>query len=358
MGRPRAGATVTAGVLLLLFGLTVVSWMIYDFEFAEVGPGKFLQGLFDPRVYAGPELFGPQIWAMTVVLLTVGILAAAQRPGARGGALVAAWVMLAVSARELTGLAKSDGFRAMYMRGSDLEVVVVTTWVAAVLISVTVLIMLMLPDPDAPAPVPGGPQAVGGALLLFLGAVAVAWIVRLLASDTYSLSTEDYFHHLADASFQNSVVIGGTPMVYDAVFALALLVLGALALTGRAAARGGAVTLAAVLLYLAVREMIGLSLGGGASLDDAAMAGRYPGWSDVGQTTEGKLSLATTVGQAVLCVVVIIVMTAAGRRGATSPPTGIRRTPTWAGSVDRRDTGKPVGHGRPPTGQARVGGGH
>ncbi|MEV6107763.1 hypothetical protein AB0M28_24135 [Streptomyces sp. NPDC051940] len=322
-GPPRRGAGVAAGVLLLFFGVAVVAWIVYDFvEFSDLSAGKFAQALVDPRIGVEPELFNEQVWALTVLMLVVGVLACAARAGARGAALLAGTMLLAVSARELVGLAVSDDFRDSYIGGNDLDVLIIGSWVVGLLVSVAVLALMLAAAPRTPVR-PGGPGAAAGALLLFLGVVQLAWIVYYLASDRYPWNAKDYLRHLVDASHgvmpgtTGSGEIGGTYYSYQALFAVAMLLFGALALAGRRSAGGGAVALAAVVLYPDVRSMIGLTLGSdhpGSSSDNW-----YPSWSAAGADTPGKLSLATTVGEAVLCVVVIVLMAAAGRRALAAP---------------------------------------
>ncbi|MFC7220431.1 hypothetical protein ACFQLX_20020 [Streptomyces polyrhachis] len=313
--RPR-GAFVAAGALLLVFGLSIVGWIVYDFRFTSLGGGDFLRALVDARVRVTPALFSPQVWALTAAVLTAGVLALARRPAARGAALFVGWVVLAVAARELAGLFTSGDYRDRYLSGNGLEAVIIVTWALAFAVAGTVLV-LMLAARTQEAPRPGAASAGAGVVLLLLGLLSLAWIGWGLTGSDYRLDAGDYVLHLvnaahpADAGIQ--LAIGGTFWFYEAVYTTAMFVLGGLALAGRPAARSAGVALAAVLLYLDVRHMLGLTLG--SSSGPSPEGGDwYPSWEMAGADTEGKLQLASIVLQTLACALVIVLLVAAGAR--------------------------------------------
>lgn len=106
------------------------------------------------------------------------------------------------------------------------------------------------------------------------------------------------------------------------MFPVALLVLGVLALMRRPVVRGASITLLGVLLYLYVRQMIGMTITD--YPDDVADGNRipFPGWDVYTEDTEGWLNLATYVGGALIAVVVIAMMLRApeAAAGADAPP--------------------------------------
>ncbi|AKH82863.1 hypothetical protein AA958_12145 [Streptomyces sp. CNQ-509] len=326
--RRHLGAYLTAAVLLTALGRLIIVWISYDFDYVNTGFGDFLKALYDPRVILEPELFGPYVWAFTVALMVTGLVAALNRRAGRGAALLCGFVMFATATRELIGLASSDRFRQWYIGGNDLEVAIIASWSMVLLFSVTVVV-LMLRAADRPAAGRAGVSAQGsqlyviaGGLMVVLGLALVGWIVRMLTRE--GVDKGSYFKGLVDAGENPYPVLAGSGDFWAAVFPVALLVLGVLALIRRPVVRGASITLLGVLLYLYVRQMIGMTITD--YPDDVADGNRipFPGWDEYTKDTEGWLNLATYVGGALIAVVVIAMMLRAPEAAAVAdaPPAG------------------------------------
>jgi hypothetical protein len=314
--RRHLGAYLTAAVLLTALGRTVIAWIYYDFDYVSTEVEDFLKALYDPRVMLEPELFSPYVWAFTVALLVTGLVAALNRLAGRGAALLCGFVMFATAARELIGMATSDRFRQWYIGGNDLEAAIISSWVIALLFSATVVVM-MLRAGERPAAgtagVPGAPApgsqlyVIAGGLMLVLGLALVGWIVRMLTRDD-RIDAGSYFKGLVDAGESYYPVLAGSAEFWEAVFAVSLLVVGALALMRRPVARGAAITVLGVYLYINVRRMIGMTI---TDYPDVAPDERtipVLGWDGYTEDLEGWLLLATYVGGSLIAVAVIAMM--------------------------------------------------
>ncbi len=326
--RRHLGVYLTAAVLLTALGRLVIVWIYYDFDYVSTDVEDFLKALYDPRIPLEPELFNPYVWAFTVALLVTGLVAALNRRAARGAALLCGFVMSFTAVRELIGLATSDQFRDWYVGGNDLEFVIITSWVVVLLFSATVLVM-MLRAGDRPAggagagPAPGSQlYVVAGGLMVLLGLALAGWIVRMLTRD--GADTGRYFKGLVDAGESPFPVSAGTTEYYEAVFVVALLVLGALALMRRPVVRGAAMAILGVYLYINVRRMIGMTISdydrNGPPTDPELIP--FPTWDMYTEDLEGWLILATYVGGSLIAVAVIAMMLRApeAKAGADAPP--------------------------------------
>lgn len=95
---------------------------------------------------------------------------------------------------------------------------------------------------------------VSGVLLLLYGLVPIAWVIySLVVTET---PVGDFLEQLVNPMSEGQHVRALTP--YEWAFAVALVVVGICALAQRRAARGGALLLSIMLLFLSVREGIGL----------------------------------------------------------------------------------------------------
>ena len=314
------GAYLVAGTLLTVFGRIVWLWVGFGFEFGSSTVSEFFQALYDPAVMLHQELLTFHQWSLATALLVVGLLAFLHRTVARGGALLLAFFLLAVSVRELVGLAVSEQFRNRYVGNNNLEAHIIGTWVLALLISVTIIALLLRagdrPAPGA-SPAVTGPGArlypVSGALMLVLGLASLGWVVRGMVPDHVEVG--GYLRSLVDASASPTSLsfqpFAGSPELFQVLQALALLTLGVLALLRRPVARGAAMTLAAVLAYRFFRQLYGLLLSEHLTPDSAGGRSRryyLASWEVMTRTTEGKLVLLTTVGGLVIAVTVFVLL--------------------------------------------------
>ncbi|MFW6694591.1 hypothetical protein [Streptomyces sp. MAR4 CNX-425] len=325
--RRHLGAYLTAAVLLTALGRMVIVWIYYDFDYVSSDVEDFFKALYDPRVLLDPELFSPYIWAFTVALLVTGLVAALNRRAARGAALLCGFVMFATAGRELIGLASSDQFRQWYIGGNDLEFAIIASWVMVLLFSATVVV-LMLRAGDRPA---GGPAALppqgsqlyalAGGLMLLLGLALVGWIVRMLTRDV-GPDAGSYFKGLVDAGESPFPILAGSTEYWEAVFAVSILVVGVLALMRLPVARGAAITVLGVYLYINVRRMIGMTITDYPNEAPDERTAPVLGWDGYTETTEGMLVLATYVGGSLIAVAVIAMMLRApeAQAGAYVPP--------------------------------------
>ncbi|MEO3767777.1 hypothetical protein [Streptomyces sp. B8F3] len=344
--RRHLGAYLTAAVLLTALGRMVIVWIYYDFDYVHTEAEDFLKALYDPRVILEPELFSPYVWAFTVALLATGLVAALNRRAGRGAALLCGFVMFATAARELIGLATSDQFRQWYIGGNDLEVAIITSWAMVLLFSATVVV-LMLRAGDRPAAGAAGMPARGsqlyviaGGLMVVLGLALVGWIVRMLTRE--GVDKGAYFKGLVDAGENPYPALAGSGEFWSAVFPVALLVLGVLALMRRPVVRGASITLLGVLLYLYVRQMIGMTISD--YPNDVADGNRipFPGWDVYTEDTEGWLNLATYVGGALIAVAVIAMMLR-----APEPAAGASVPPVAGGNVPPQPMAQPAPQAQP-----------
>lgn len=311
--RRHLGAYLTAAVLLMALGRTVIFWIYYDFDSVSTEFEDFLKALYDPRVMLEPELFSPYVWAFTVALLVTGLVAALNRRAGRGAALMCGFAMFATAARELIGLAASDRFRQWYIGGNDLEFAIISSWVIALLFSATVVVM-MLRAGERPAagtagvPAPGSQlYVISGGLMLVLGLALVGWIVRMLTREN-SIDAGTYFKGLVNAGESYYPALAGSTEFWEAVFAVSLMVVGALALMRRPVVRGAAITVLGVYLYINVRRMIGMTI---TDYPDVAPDERtipVLGWDAYTEDLEGWLALATYVGGSLISIAVIAMM--------------------------------------------------
>ncbi|WP_407565392.1 hypothetical protein [Streptomyces sp. 184] len=346
--RRHLGAYLTAAVLLTALGRTVIVWLYYDFDYVSSGPDDFLTALYDPGVMLEPELFSPYVWAFTVALLVTGLVAALNRRAGRGAALLCGFVMFATAARELVGLATSDQFRQWYIGGNDLEFAIISSWVLVLLFSGTVVV-LMLRAGERPAAGAAGVPArgsqvfvVAGGLMVVLGLALIGWIVRMLTRD--GVDKGAYFKGLVDAGESSYPVLAGSAEYWSAVFPVALLVLGVLALLRRPVVRGASIALLGVFLYIYVRQMIGMTITD--YPEELPEGRRIPvlGWDAYTEDTEGWLTLATYVGGSLIAVAVIALMLRApeAAAGAYAPPVaGGYLPPQPAGAPGGQPAGQP-----------------
>lgn len=108
-------------------------------------------------------------------------------------------------------------------------------------------------EPFAPQP-RGGAYSLAGVLLLLYGLVPVAWVIySLVVTDAH---VGEFLEQLVNPLAHGHGVRALTP--YEWAFAVALIAVGVCALRRLPAARGGALLLSTMLLFLSIREGIGL----------------------------------------------------------------------------------------------------
>lgn len=151
-----------------------------------------------------------------------------------------------------------------------------------------------------------------GILLVLQGAEGVAWIVRTVTRQGDAAG--DYFKALIDPTTKSAIVAGAQP--YTVALVLAALVTGFVALARRKAARGAAVVVAAVTLYLNVRALVGLH------------EQRFRDYYLKGPL-EAQLQLATFCFELVVGLVVLVVALRAGDGQRNDAPMGYGQGSGW-----------------------------
>lgn len=337
-----------AGAALLLYAATAAVWIGIEAEEATDHPLRrfSFKALYDPREFLTPVAQSHYDWGFLAAALVVGVLALGRRRVARGGFALLAALLVCLGLRELIGLMASDeygdritaigyGKALLTFRftglalGCALWAVVARTRGAAS--APPYPAAPPSPYADAPPPpayapygVPGVPHAPGpgggrraapgfiaaGVALLLSGAIALSWLIYILTrDDVYFAGAEpgdgagDFFRAAVDSS--SGMLLPHA--FYNLFLVVTLLLVAALLLAGRPAARGAALTLACVSTYFDVRAMV-------PPLDD----GFDPYWD----STVGTLSVLTPFATVPLQVVVVIALLRSSARQDAPGPYG------------------------------------
>ncbi|AJT64975.1 hypothetical protein T261_3305 [Streptomyces lydicus] len=297
----HSGAYLAAGLCLVLYGGALLAWTLYGIAQGEGTGWDFVEGLFNPGASPAPQALGPYEWAFTVAFLAVGGLSLAQRRAARSGALLCAFLLLAVSLREGVGLFNA-AYRDQYSN-DPLGGWALATRGLGLLTALVVLTVLSpateRPDGSAPSPAPGfEPRRrrlfrICGVLFLITAAARTGWTVWDLASS--NMGTGRYLRGAFDGSFLSTLDLSASPEFTNVSSVLVLLVLGVIALRGRRDIRGALLLFAAVELYLTVRTVVWLAVTDFFSLSS--------------ETVEGATSVATTAYELAAMTSVVLLVT-------------------------------------------------
>ncbi|MFE0099656.1 proline-rich domain-containing protein [Streptomyces sp. NPDC059009] len=339
-----APAYLRTGTFVALYALASAAWIGYEIDERHQDAGDFFKALWDPRGELIPWAQTPNDWAMIATGLVVGALALARRRVARGAMMLLAVALIFLSLRELVGLAASDTYREL-MTGIDYGKTLIAFRVAGLLLGIAVLAEMArvgrrplppfgapqqqpygygYPSYGAPAPQDGYGPAYGspvpppmpghrphpgnarpgavaaGVCLLLMGAAALGWLIYRLTQDSVYLvggsytadgsDAGDFFRNVVDASHGPSV-----PYTFHTVaLVVAPLLVGILLLQRRPAARGAALALAFMALYIDIRGLVPVFAEGE--------------WDAYFDTTVGTLALLTSFFTALMEAVVIVTL--------------------------------------------------
>ncbi|MEV0320080.1 hypothetical protein ACIBKX_12580 [Streptomyces sp. NPDC050658] len=295
---PEASAAyVRMGALVALYATGAAAFIGYELEQRHVDAGDFFKTVYDPRLPAVPWAQTPTDWALIVTALVFGGIALARRRVARGALMLLAALLIGLSARELVGLAVSEPYRNM-LDALDHGQLLIAFRVLGLLVGIAVLIEMARAGrydstpgggiaPGAPAPydaVPGygpppayAPDGFGrpplppgaarprftaaGVLLAVGGAVSLAWLIYRLTRPEVYVASGSQVHEGAGAFLRDVVDASYTASVASSYHTVALVVapvvIAVLLFAGRPAARGAALVLTLVMLYLDVRGLYG-----------------------------------------------------------------------------------------------------
>ncbi|MEV8016633.1 hypothetical protein AB0O76_09840 [Streptomyces sp. NPDC086554] len=338
-------AYLRMGGAVILYALAAAGWIAYETSQRGQDEGDFFKALWDPRAGLVPWAQTPNDWALITAALVAGALALGRRRVARGALMLLAVVLIGLSLRELVGLAVSDGYRSMFDQ-LDYGTWLIVFRVAGLIVGTGVLIEMVragrlaggpqpigaphagygapnagygtpyaaphdaTPGGHGPAgygpPIPGYRPATtrpgfiaAGVSLLLCGAAAFGWLVyRLTRSEVYlvggtyggNTSAEDFFRNVVDASHGPSI-----PYTFHTIaMVMAPLLVGIFLLRGFAAARGAALTLAFISLYLDVRGLV-----------PVFADGQFDAYFD---STVGTLALLTTFLTVPLMIVAVVTL--------------------------------------------------
>lgn len=265
--RRHLGAYVTSGILLTVFACVLAAW-ITD---AVINTGIDVDSLLDSLVKNDPNLrlpvFTPYEWAFVVALLVVGIAALTRRRTARGAALLLAFLLLGVAARQLNGLTRAE-YRDL-ISATEYGTLIVLTYVFAFLAAATVItLMLVARESDVPRePVTGGRRA-AGVLLILIGAVQGFWYARGLREFNEALGPgggrgafTEWWHEALNVNARGGYGASAGFTYYHSAAIAAFLVVGILLLRGTPAARGAALALLGISAYVKLRDLAGIDYG-------------------------------------------------------------------------------------------------
>lgn len=262
--RGHRGAYVTSGILLTVFACVLAAWIGYTAINARADVDELINSLIKNEGHRPLPVFTAHEWAFTVALLVVGVAALSLRRTARGAALLLAFVLLGVGARQLNGLTRAEYRDVMF--ASEHGTLIVLTYVFAFLAALTVIILLLVArERDAPRePVPGGRRA-AGVLLILIGALQGFWYARGLrefseaagpGGDRGALS--EWWHEALNINARGGYGTSAGFTYYHSALIAAFLVVGVLLLAGTPAARGAALALLGIAVYLQIRDLAGL----------------------------------------------------------------------------------------------------
>ncbi|MFD5698453.1 hypothetical protein [Streptomyces lasiicapitis] len=360
---PRdAPALQWTGAAVLLYALTATIWIGYEAQEAADHPyARFsFKALYDPRQFLAPTAQTHYDWAFLAAALVVGALALGRRRVARGGLALVAALLICLGLREVVGLMASDEYGDLITEigygkalltfrftgialGCAIWAAVARTRGPAHATPPPLAAPAYPPQapyadaPPPPAYAPYGdlytpPPVAGrrarpafvasGVALLLSGAIEVGWLIYTLTRDNvYFIGSGtdsdagDFFRAAADAS--RGIPL---PQAFYTVFLVAApLLIGALLLAGRPAARGAALALALASTYFDVRTLV-------PAFDD--------GFDMYWDSTVGTFAILTPFVTLPLQAVVVIALLRAREDGAAAGAYGDQPSP-WASNRHR-----------------------
>ncbi|MET7638400.1 hypothetical protein [Streptomyces sp. NPDC005438] len=299
--RSGRGAYVVSGFVLLAYGgLLAGRQALRAWQDGDLGSalGSLPRGLVDPTADLGATPESPYVWVFVAALLVAGLGALFHRPHSRGAALVLAWVLAALSVRELLGM-RAQGSPSVYGGVEEGVWIPLLRW-AGLLGALVVLVLLTRTGHEPPRGGPRGAQRFAGALLLGYGALRLGWTARnLWVSDA---SFTGYARNLVDSSAP-AVLEGSAWEFPEAALALGMVLVGLALWAGRAFAPSAALLLTLAEGYLLVRFAVGTQRAGSAN----------GGWGTYLDDGTGMLSLATA-GVGALSALLVPALLATVRR--------------------------------------------
>lgn len=265
--RRHLGAYVTSGILLTVFACVLAAWITDAVINAGIDVDAFLDNLIknDPNLLL-PE-FTPYEWAFAVALLVVGIAALTRRRTARGAALLLAFLLLGVGARQLSGLTRTEYRDAMF--ASEHGTLIVLTHVFAFLAAATVITLLLVAqEREVPRePMTGGRRA-AGILLILIGLVQGFWYARglreyneLVGPDGGRGAFSEWWHEVLNINARGGYGVSAGSTFYHSAAIAAFLVVGVLLLRNAPAARGAALALLGITAYIQLRGLASIDYG-------------------------------------------------------------------------------------------------
>lgn len=246
----HANAYVTTGLLLVLYGLVPAGWTAYTLIVRDTPIEDFLLAVVWPSEENHVLAMTPYEWAFAVALIVVGCVALARRRVARGGALLFAIALVALSLREVVGLLDS-AYRAAYF-ASDEGPWLLATRLSGLLVGAVVLTLMLRAKDERDA-------RQGSSLLLAAGVVmAIAGALRLAAVVVQPESALNYLVEVVDPTGSSPARMAGSVTFYHATITVALIVGAVLALTHRRIARGLGLALLPVAGYATLQAVVPL----------------------------------------------------------------------------------------------------
>ncbi|RLL69376.1 hypothetical protein [Streptomyces sp. Z26] len=263
----RGSGDARAGLLLLLYGAVVLAWTVHGGWTGSAPLGDLLLVLVDASVPAPPAYLGPYEWVAAAALITVGVLGLRGAPAARGGAVLLGGLLLALSLRETAGLLDATYRESFFATGMGRWAL--ATRVLGLAVAVAVLVLTLSPrgrgasrpEGREPGPPEGRGHRAAGVLLTVQGLANTGWFAynAHLLWDAGKLGHGGYVRVVVDPTVLADRVGYGTNVTfYEAALACALLAVGPLLVLRPRAARGAALVLAGILLYVAVRGVVAL----------------------------------------------------------------------------------------------------
>ncbi|MGP3969585.1 hypothetical protein [Streptomyces sp. 6N223] len=327
-GRPAHGRApaehapgyIVSAVLLLAFAGGIIAWLVDGIRTSDSSLGDLLRAMVQPSHPVDAPLLTPYEWVYALALITVAVLALLLRRVARGGALVLAFLLLAICLRQAVG-----SLDAHYREGfedPDYGTWTLLTYGVGLAIAVTVLVLLLparerpagpapLPRPlpglgpvpgfGAPRPRPASPYLLAGGLLVAVGVVQAAWAIdrQQQLDDAGYMAFGDYLRDIVDPSlFHSPLSISSGLNFYEAALVVTLIITGVLALLGREVARGAALTAAGMAAYLEARTVV-----------FRFEAGHWDTYFD---SVRGTLTVLSMIFTALAIVTAVIALLAAG----------------------------------------------
>lgn len=266
-GRPprrHVGAYVTSGILLLVFACVLAAWITDTAINTRADVDVLLDGLVKNEAGRPLLVFTAHEWAFTVALFVVGVAALARRRTARGAALLLAFLLLGVGARQLNGLTRSDYRDVMF--ATEHGTLIVLTYVFAFLAAATVIgLMLAARDRDLPPDPATGARRAAGVLLILTGALQGFWYARGLRLFNEAVGPEggrgafaEWWHEALNINARGGYGTSAGFTYYHSALVAAFLVVGVLLLLRAPAARGAALALLGIAVYLQLRDLAGI----------------------------------------------------------------------------------------------------